>query len=104
MSTAANCRLLGRWLFVEADLWDCAYLDPCGSATLTIAAQGGEIASGAMEASLDVAYEPCGQLRKLLQADGLPPLRRNDWPSSAKRALVWCRHRLVVDMAAPSPR
>lgn len=56
MSAAENCRLLGRWRIVEADLWDRAYLDLCGPATLTITAQGGEIAFGAMEATLSVAY------------------------------------------------
>jgi hypothetical protein len=56
MSAAANCRLIGRWRIIEADLWDRAYLDLCGAATLTITVQGGEIAFGAMEASLDVAY------------------------------------------------
>ena len=56
MSAAETCRLLGRWRIVEADLWDRADLDLCGPATLTIAAQGGEIAFGAMEASLYVAY------------------------------------------------
>jgi hypothetical protein len=56
MNAAANCRLLGRWRVVEADLWDRAYLDLCGPATLSITAQSGEIAFGTMEASLDVAY------------------------------------------------
>lgn len=56
MSAAASCRLLGRWRIVEADTWDRDYLDLCGPATLTITAQGGEIAFGAMEASLRVAY------------------------------------------------
>ncbi len=56
MSTAANCRLIGRWRIVEADLWDRAYLDLCGPATLTITAKGGEIAFGAMDASLHVEY------------------------------------------------
>jgi hypothetical protein len=55
MSAAANCRLLGRWRIVEADLWDRAYLDLCGPAALTITAQGGEIAFGAMEASFQIA-------------------------------------------------
>ena len=52
----ANCRLIGRWRIVEADLWDRAHLDLCGPATLTITAQGGEIAFGAMEAGLEVEY------------------------------------------------
>ena len=56
MKAPADCRLIGRWRIVEADLWDRAYLDLCGPATLTITAQGGEIAFGAMEAGLDVEY------------------------------------------------
>jgi hypothetical protein len=56
MSAAATCRLIGRWRIVEADLWDRAYLDLCGPATLTITAQRGEIAFGAMQASLEVGY------------------------------------------------
>jgi hypothetical protein len=39
----ANCHLIGRWRIAESDLWDRAHLDLCGSATLTIAAQGGQI-------------------------------------------------------------
>jgi hypothetical protein len=56
MNAAENYRLIGRWRIVEADLWDRAYLDLCGPATLTISAQGGEITFGAMEASLYAAY------------------------------------------------
>jgi hypothetical protein len=52
----ANCRLIGRWRIVEADLWDRAHLNLCGPATLTITAQGGEIAFGALEAGLEVEY------------------------------------------------
>jgi hypothetical protein len=52
----ANCRLIGRWRIVEADLWDRAHLDLCGPATLTITAPGGEIAFGALEAGLEVEY------------------------------------------------
>jgi acylphosphatase len=52
----ANCRLIGRWRIVEADLWDRAHLDLCGPARLTITAQGGEIAFGALEAGLEVEY------------------------------------------------
>src|SRR6516165_6675623 len=37
-------------------LWDRAHLDLCGPATLTITAQGGEIAFGALEAGRDVEY------------------------------------------------
>jgi hypothetical protein len=52
----ANCRLIGRWRIVEADIWDRAYLNLSGPATLTITAQGGEIAFGALEAGLEVEY------------------------------------------------
>ena len=52
----ANCRLIGRWRIVEADLWDRSHLDLCGPATLTITAQGGEIAFGALQAGLEVEY------------------------------------------------
>jgi hypothetical protein len=38
----ANCRLIGRWRIVEADLRDRAYLNLCGPATLTITAQGAD--------------------------------------------------------------
>jgi hypothetical protein len=52
----ANCRLIGRWRIVEADLWDRSHLDLCGPARLTITEQGGEIAFGALEAGLEVEY------------------------------------------------
>ena len=56
MKAPANCRLIGRWRIVEADIWDRAYLNLCGQATLTITAQGGEIAFAALEAGLEVEY------------------------------------------------
>ena len=56
MKAPANCRLIGRWRMVESDLWDRAHLDLSGPATLTITAQGGEIAFGALEAGLEVEY------------------------------------------------
>ena len=34
MNAPANCRLIGRWRIVEADLWDRAHLDLCGPARL----------------------------------------------------------------------
>lgn len=59
MSAASNCRLIGRWRIVEADLWDRDYLDLVEPATITIGANGhGEIAFGAMQASLDLGYSP----------------------------------------------
>jgi len=37
-------------------LWDRVYLDLCAPAMLTITKHSGEIAFGAMEASLQIAY------------------------------------------------
>lgn len=52
-----DCRLVGRWRIVEADLWDRDYLDLVEPATMTIGADGhGEIVYGAMQASLDLEY------------------------------------------------
>ena len=56
MKAPANCRLMGRWRIVEADLWDRTYLDLCGPATLTITPKGGEVAFGALQAGLEVEY------------------------------------------------
>ncbi|MFZ2159971.1 MAG: hypothetical protein WAV72_28170 [Bradyrhizobium sp.] len=57
MSAPAACKLLGRWRIVGADLWDRDYLDLCGPAAIVIGAQGrGEIAFGAMQATLDIEY------------------------------------------------
>ena len=57
--TTARHPLLGRWRIVEADLWDRAYLDFCGPATLAVRPHGdGEIAFGTLQASLDVDYGP----------------------------------------------
>lgn len=56
---ASDNPLVGRWRIVEADLWDRGYLDLCGPASLTVRANGrGEIAFGAMQASLDIDYGP----------------------------------------------
>lgn len=57
MTKPADCLLLGRWRIVEADLWERDYLDLVEPATMTIRADGhGEIAFGAMQASLDLEY------------------------------------------------
>jgi hypothetical protein len=59
MNAPADCPLIGRWRIVEADLWDRAYLDLDGPATITIGAGNrGEIAFGAMQATLDLGYSP----------------------------------------------
>ena len=52
-----NCKLVGRWRIVEADIWDRSHLDLCGSATIVIQANGrGEIAFDALDAALDIEY------------------------------------------------
>ena len=57
MTTPMNCRLIGRWRIVEADLWDRGFLDLVEPATLIIQDDGhGEVAFGAMQASLDLEY------------------------------------------------
>lgn len=59
MTVPAGCKLIGRWRIVEADLWDRGFLDLGGPATITIGADNhGEIAFGALEASLDLGYGP----------------------------------------------
>ena len=59
MSAASNCRLIGRWRIVEADLWDRDYLDLVDIAVIIIEADGhGEIAFGAMQATLGLGYSP----------------------------------------------
>jgi len=57
MSAGSNCRLIGRWRIIEADLWDREYLDLCEPAIMIIGSDGhGEIAFGAMQAVLDLGY------------------------------------------------
>ena len=57
MSAPANCKLVGRWRIVKADIWDRDHLDLCGPATITITDHGrGEIAFGALQAGLDIEY------------------------------------------------
>jgi hypothetical protein len=57
MSAPANCKLIGRWRIVGADIWHRDYLDLCGPATITITNHGrGGIAFGALQAGLDIEY------------------------------------------------
>jgi hypothetical protein len=52
-----NCKLVGRWRIVEADIWDRQHLELYGRALIVIRANGrGEIALGALQAGLDVEY------------------------------------------------
>ena len=57
MRAPMNCQIIGKWRIVEADLWDRSHLDLVEPAMMTIRADGqGEIAFGAMQASLDLEY------------------------------------------------
>lgn len=57
MSASADCKLVGCWRIVEADVWDRDYLDLCGPTAIVIGADGrGKIPFGAMQATLDVEY------------------------------------------------
>lgn len=59
MSAPADCQLIGRWRIEKADIWDRDYLELSGPATMTIGANNhGEIAFGAMQATLDLGYSP----------------------------------------------
>ncbi|PWB84630.1 MAG: hypothetical protein C3F11_00285 [Methylocystaceae bacterium] len=59
MSAPTGCELVGHWRIIEADIWDRAYLDLCGAAMIVIGTDGrGEIAFGAMQATLDIEYGP----------------------------------------------
>jgi hypothetical protein len=56
---ASDNPVVGRWRIIGADLWDRDYLDLCGPASMVVRANGdGEIAFGAMQASLDIDYGP----------------------------------------------
>src|SRR3954470_12057944 len=57
--TVSGHALLGRWRIGAADLWESDYLDLAEPAALVVRADGqGEIAFGALQASLDVDYGP----------------------------------------------
>ncbi len=57
MSVSTDCQLIGRWRIIEADIWDRDDLDLCGPAMITIRADNhGEIAFGAMQATLEIGY------------------------------------------------
>ena len=57
MTAPMDCRIIGRWRIVEADLWDRDYLDLLEPATMTIGSDGHrEIAFGAMQATLELEY------------------------------------------------
>lgn len=59
MTGHADRQLVGRWRIVQADLWERDFLDLVGPGHADYRADGsGEIAFGAMQAGLDIAYAP----------------------------------------------
>ena len=57
MTAPADCRLIGRWRIVRADLWDEDYLDLVGPAHVIFDRDfRGEFAFGAVEATMDLKY------------------------------------------------
>jgi hypothetical protein len=57
VTAPAGCCVIGRWRIVEADIWERDYLDLVEPAMMVIGADGhGEIAFGALQAGLDLAY------------------------------------------------
>jgi hypothetical protein len=59
MSASAGCQLLGKWRIIEADTWDCDYLDLVQLAYIVFGKNGrGEFAFGAIEAASELEYAP----------------------------------------------
>ena len=54
-------RLVGKWRILKTSTWDQAHLDLVGSAFIAVDAEDhGEMAFGALEASLDCDFTPNG--------------------------------------------
>lgn len=54
-------RRIGKWRIIETNAWDRAHLDLVGPAYIAVDANGrGEMAFGALEASLDCGFTPNG--------------------------------------------
>ena len=57
MTSPAACEVIGRWRIVSSDVWERDYLDLVQPAFIPIGQDGrGELAFGAANASLDLAY------------------------------------------------
>ena len=57
MMGGAECEVIGRWRIVSSDVWDRDYLDLVQPAFIHIGQDGrGELAFGAANALLDLAY------------------------------------------------
>ena len=91
---ASENPVVGRWRIVDADLWDRDYLDLCGPATLVVQASGhGEIAFGAMQASLDIdrtrsALPGLGSTKWTRSPEPAPPSFRTTDPSTSSSTTI----------------
>ena len=57
MTGPAACEVIGRWRIVSSDVWERDYLDLVQPAFIPLGQDGrGELAFGAANASLDLAY------------------------------------------------
>lgn len=57
MTSPAKCKVLGHWRIFASDIWDEAYLDLVGPATVVIGSDGrGELAFGCIQATLAIEY------------------------------------------------
>jgi hypothetical protein len=57
MRALMNCKLVGRWRIIEADIWDHRYLDLCGPAKILIRANGrGKFSFGVLQAGSSSHY------------------------------------------------
>jgi len=73
-------RVTGKWRIVETAAWDKQHLDLCGPAFIEIDAQGhGEMAFGALEASIDCGFTPDGIVFEWNGADEGDQVRGDGW-------------------------
>lgn len=76
MTAPMGCRVIGRWRIVEADIWERDYLDLVEPAMIAIGSDGhGEIAFGALQAGLDLAYGRSDVAFTFIGADEMDEVR-----------------------------
>jgi len=56
-----KARLIGKWRIIQTEAWDKQHVDLCGPVYIEIDARGlGNMAFGALEASVDSSFTPNG--------------------------------------------
>lgn len=79
-------RLVGKWRIIETSAWPREHLDLCGPAFLQVDAAGqGDMALGALDASLDCAFTPHGIDFEWNGADEGDQVRRRMGRSTRRR-------------------